>query len=83
MDHAAEFGCADDVAHADAGDFFRSCCEIRRQMITRAMRSFFVVLPTPDAADVIQVLFSHDHELVQAFELQCLDEPFDMCPQIR
>ncbi len=38
---------------------------------------------TPHAAHVIEMLFDHDHESVQAFELQRLDKPFHMCPQIR
>ena len=47
------------------------------------MRSLFVVMPTPDSADVIQVFFGDDDKLVQALELQSLDEPFDMGPQVR
>jgi hypothetical protein len=46
------------------------------------MRSLFVVMPTPDSADVIQVFFGHDDKLVQTFKLKSLDESLDVGPQI-
>jgi len=82
MDHATELRGADDVVYSDAGDFFRRCCKIRWQMLARGMRTFLVVVPTPNSADVIQMLFCDDHKLVQTFELQSLDESFDMGSQI-
>ena len=56
MDHAAELGGANDVAHSNGRCFVRRCCEIRQQMIPRKMRSFFVVVGTPRATDVIRRL---------------------------
>lgn len=46
------------------------------------MRPFFVVVPTPNAADIVQMTFTHDHELVQTFKLKSLDESLDVRPQI-
>ena len=74
---------ADDVVRADAGDFIGRCNEIWWQLIAGRMRSFFVVVPTPDSADVVQVFFGDDNELVETLELQSLDESFDMGPQNR
>ena len=46
------------------------------------MRSFSVVVATPDSADVIQVFFGDDNELVETLELQRLDEALDVGPQL-
>ena len=51
-------------------------------MRPRRMRPFLVVMPSPDAADVNQVLFSHDDKLIQTLELERLDESLDVGPQI-
>lgn len=83
LDHATEPVFADDVVRADAGDFIGRCNEIWWQLIAGRMRSFFVVVPTPDSADVVQVFFGDDNELVETLELQSLDESFDMGPQNR
>ncbi len=48
---------------------------MRWQVITGGMRPLFVVRSTPDLADVVLMLFRHDHELVQIFEFQSLVEP--------
>lgn len=40
-------------------------------------------MAAPDSAEVIQVLFRDDDELVQALELQRLHESLDLCPQVR
>ena len=52
-------------------------------MIASRMRSFLVVVPTPDSAHMIEMFFGDDHELVQALELESLNETFHMGPQIR
>ena len=51
-------------------------------MIAGRMRSLFVVMPTPNSADVIQVFFSDDDEFVKALELQRLDESLHVRTQI-
>ena len=83
MDYTARLQGADDVVHANAGCLFGLYCEIRWQMRPCRMRSFLVVMATPDPTDVIKVFFGHDNELVQALKLQCLDESFHMGPQVR
>lgn len=50
--------------------------EVRRQVLLRRKRPLLVVVPTPDSADMVEVLFGHDHKLVRALELGSLDEPF-------
>ena len=47
------------------------------------MWSLFVLMPPLHAVHVIEMLFGHDYESVQAFELQRLGKPSHMCPQIR
>jgi len=46
------------------------------------MRSFFVVMPTPDAADVIEMFFGNNDKLIEALELQRLDETLNVSPQV-
>ena len=82
MDHAAEFCRADDVAHSNCRCFFRRCRKVWWEVISGRVRSFFVVVTTPDAADVIEMLFGNDDEFVQTFELQRLDESLDVGSQI-
>ena len=82
MAHATELRGADDVVQTNGADFARWGSEIRGQVIAGRMRSLFVVMPTPDSADVIQVFFGHDDKLVQTFKLKSLDESLDVGPQI-
>ena len=42
------------------------------------MRAFQIVMQSPFPVHVVQVSFAHDHELVEAFLLQALDESFDV-----
>lgn len=83
LDHATKLRCANDVAHSNRRCFLWRICKIRWQIIAGGVRSFFVVMATPDSADVIEMLFGDDHKFVQALELQSLDESCDMGPQIR
>jgi hypothetical protein len=53
-----------------------------RQVAPGLVRTFPIVMQTPFPVDVVQVPFGHDHELVEAFLLQRLDEPFDVSPQV-
>lgn len=46
------------------------------------VRPFVIVMEPPFPVDVVQVPFGHDHELVEAFLLQALDEPLDVRPQV-
>ena len=55
----------------------------RRQMPPGLVRPLPIVMEPPFPADVIQVPLGHNHERVQAFELQALYEPFDVRPQVR
>ena len=82
MNHATKLRCAYDVPHANGRCFRGRSCEIRWQMIAGGVRSFFVVMPTPDSADVIEMLFGDNHELVQALTFKRLDESLDMGSQI-
>jgi len=82
VDDTTQFRRADDVIHTDARCFFGRCNEIRRQVITGGMRPLFVVVTTPDSADVVEMLFRHDHELVQTFEFQSLNETLAVCPKV-
>ena len=52
-------------------------------MIASLVRTLPVVMDRPFAADVVQVSLSHDHESVEAFDLQTSDESLDVRPQIR
>ncbi len=52
------------------------------QMPAGLMRAFPIVMQPPFPVDVVEVPFSHDHELVEAFLLQALDEPFHVRPQV-
>lgn len=83
MDHAAKLRGADKVAHTNDGYFVRRCFQIRRQVIARRMRSFLVVMAAPNSSDLIELFLWDDDKLAQTFELQCLDEFFDMGSQIR
>ena len=82
MDDAAEFCCADDVVQTNGRCFFRRSCEVWCQVIAGRVRSLFVVVAAPDAADVIQMLFGNDDKLIEALRLQCLDEAFDVGSQV-
>ncbi len=82
MDDAAEFCCADDVVQTNGRCFFRRCREVWWQVIAGRMRSFLVVMPTPDSAHMVKMFFGHDHKLIQALELQRLNESLDVGPQI-
>ena len=62
--------------------FVRWRGEVRWKVATGRMWSFLVVMPTPDAANMVEMLFRYDHELVQALKLQCLDESLDAGSQI-
>ena len=47
------------------------------------MRSLLVVMLAPDSAYMIEMLFGDDDELVQALELQRLNEAFHMGSEVR
>ena len=46
------------------------------------MRSFVVVIPAPDSADLIEVFLRDDDKFIETLELQRLDESLDVGPQI-
>ena len=52
-------------------------------MITRGIRSFVVVIPAPDSADLIEVFLCDDDEFIETLELQRLDESLDVGSQSR
>lgn len=51
-------------------------------MIAGRMRSYFVVMPTPNSAHMVEMFFGYDHKLTQALELQCRNESLDAGSQI-
>ena len=51
-------------------------------MAAGLVRAFLIVMQPPFPVDVFQVPLGHDHELVEALDLECLDEPFDVRTQV-
>ncbi len=46
------------------------------------VQAFRIVMQPPFPVDVVQMPFGHDHELVEAFLPQALDESFDVRSQV-
>ena len=51
-------------------------------MIPKLMWPLIVVMNTPFAADVVQMPLSHDHEFVETFVFQALDESLHVRSQV-